>query len=186
MLTHRGTVKRLLRKHSALLPSDHRRGKLWYPREFAWIRSQIDELAPGVPYRHGATIYAALSPQTPWERNRMLVQRVLRGEHDFPGGVFQRSWERAVRAIDEGPLVLNGPKVLAFDCNLAGCLQCLTLDTHMHQIAGADYAKTKYADLDAAYREAARRAGVAPAHFQATLWLAYRPARDSDPDERRT
>lgn len=182
-MTHEATVKRLCLLYRTAIPPDRKRGREWYALERKWIEAQIDELAPHVPYRHGCTIYAALSPQTPWERNRRLVQAVLRGD-TYPGGVFRRSWDRAEAAIHSGPLVLGGPKVIAFDCNLAGCKECLTLDTHMHKIARAPYATTDYAWLDHAYRAAARRCKALPAEFQATLWLAYRPDRPLDPDER--
>lgn len=96
--THEATIRRLLRKWSVTTTKQRRRGRNWYPLERAWIEAQIDELAPELPKRHGPSIYAALSPQMPWERNRKLVRRVLAGE-DYPGGCFPLSWERATDAV---------------------------------------------------------------------------------------
>lgn len=180
-MTHEPTVKRLVRLYRRTTPADHLAGLKWYAQERAWIEAQIDELAPHVPYRHGCTIYAALSPQTPWERNRELVRAVLRGD-SYPGGVFQRSWERATAALTQGPLVLGGPKVLSFDCNLAGCECCVTLDVHMHRMSRWPLT-APYEPLAESFRAAARRVGMAPAPFQATLWLTFRPGRPTDPSD---
>ncbi len=158
---------------------------MWYPNEALWLMEQARELNPTMDPRNALTVYAALSPQMPWERNRKLTQLVLRGERQFPGGCFQRSWERATRAVTEGPTVLGGPKVISFDCNLAGCVICVTLDVHMYKIARAK-PSFDYDTLATTHQAAARRVGEQPAHFQATLWLAYRPDRPGDPDERLT
>lgn len=180
-MIHEPTTRRLLRLYDATGRRERRAGARWYPQELDWIGEQIAELSPGVPLRHGATIYAALSPQMPWDRNRELVRAVLRGD-SYPGGVFQRSWDRATRAIVEGPLVLGGPKVISFDCNLAGCVDCVTCDIHMHRLANWPVTGS-YGTLADSLRAAARRRKTPPAHLQATLWLAYRPGRPLDPKD---
>ncbi len=183
-MIHEATAKRLIRIYATTDDTDRRRGAEWYEREAEWLTQLGQEVDPLVPSRHVLSIYAALSPQMPWERNRRLTRRVLE-RSPYPGGVFKRSWERATLAVQEGPTALGGPKVLSFDCNLAGCKECLTLDVHMHKIAKWPLSGS-YEILSDTYRAAARRCGALPSEFQATLWLFGRPPRPGDPDERLT
>lgn len=181
-MIHEPTAKRLVRIYRTTDDNDRRRGAEWYDREAEWLMALAASIDPMVPARHVLSIYAALSPQMPWERNRELTRKVLE-RHPYPGGVFKRSWERANLAIQEGPTALGGPKVISFDCNLAGCKECLTLDVHMHKIARWPLTGS-YETLADTYRAAARRCQALPSEFQATLWLFMRPSRPGDPDER--
>jgi hypothetical protein len=182
-MTCEATVKRLCRRYAATTQEQRQRGAEWYDNERKWLREQAEP--HGVSERYACAVFAALSPQMPWDRNRKLTLAVLGGATESPGGVFPNSWRRAVAARNQGPMHLGGPKVMAFDCNLAGCTECITVDVHMFRIAGYP-PDANYEAVAACYRMAARRCGVPPAHFQATLWLAYRPERPSDPDERLT
>jgi len=170
-------AKRLVRLAARIDAETWRSGELWYPQEARWIRRQARE--HGRDERHALAAYAALSPRLQVGPNRRALVAILRGER--PRGVFGRSVAAAEAAMSgHGPG--NGPKVRAFDCNLAGCPECVTVDVWASKAAGLaapDTAK-RYADTAHAYRLAAGRVGVDPRTLQAAAWIHIRGWKPSD------
>lgn len=137
-----------------------------------------------------AGVIAALSPQSPWDRNVKDAHALLAGEaiHVKPDSLTKA--ERIIAG--EHPLdVLRGNKVRAFYAAIMGDHSVVVVDRH----AASCYANRKLSDaqvrpvfatsgklyrrIAAAYRRAAREAGIAPCAMQAVAWVQWRQARSN-------
>jgi hypothetical protein len=167
---HEATVKRLIRLYDKTTTLEKAQGLTWYANEGAWITATaaVFETSPA----HVVAAYAALSPRLRVSKNREAIVGLLSGRRR--SGVFGRSQNMALAALGIGASALRGPKVTRFACNLGGCQQCVTLDTHAVKAAGGDPKRFDYDKLEAAYQAAAKRLGIPPAVLQATLWVQER------------
>jgi hypothetical protein len=139
----------------------------------------------GVTLHRAAGVIAALSPMNTWAVNLMLAGRVLaaasRGRRRRPARCGLRANVDKAWLIAQGarPLdVLSGPKVRSFYRNMTGDLDAVTIDRWAARAAGLPdhYAssQSRYDEVSAAYREAAKTVGLSPAVFQAIIWCSIR------------
>lgn len=165
-------------------------GEAWYPAAHL-AAVGIAELCPaGIGTVRAAAILAALSPRTQWSVNLRWAQDIaLAATWGQPcPNVGTRSMRAKAWAIAHGAnpdAELRGPKVRRFWRNLCGDLEPVTLDTWAIRPVGWEPLhlgrKGWYERLERAYQYAAARVGVAPATFQAQVWLALRGAKPTDP-----
>lgn len=130
-----------------------------------------------------ASVIAALSPRTSWERN---VAGAVALFVDGPAGArrlgcMDRNVETATRASGSGFDALNGPKTSRFARNIAGDRESVTVDVWACRVVDVDEnllaRKGVYDALERAYQDAARVVGVDPATMQATTWIVARNGR---------
>lgn len=151
-------------------------GAWWYPTAGDVVATMAQDF--GLSRLHAAGVVSALSPRMPWVRNVAAARSILSGD----GRVWHtRQQERIARAIAAGgdPLaILRGPKTLAFALALSGLTTAVVLDTHMLCIMGmppgSQLTGRAYRSAASSLSAAARKVGVAPRDFQATLWVHQR------------
>ena len=144
-----------------------------------WYR-ESRRTARALARKHGHTlsrsagVIAALSPRTQWAANISGADHILGGGDTGPG--FNANVEKACRIRDgERPLqVLGGPKVTAFYRAIMGDKHAAVVDVWMWRAMGVAPGDVPYAVAEAALREAASKAGVAVADFQAIVWTQVR------------
>lgn len=166
--------------------SQHTRGLAWY-----WNASTIaNDLATvyNVTYEQACGVLAALSPSTDWDRNVALAHDMLNSGdcgHAY-GDAIRKA--RLIRDGADPATVLGGRKVRSFYQAVywAGETGHVVVDRHAHAVAlgvskplgdwaaKALDAPARYQIVAAAYRHAARRAGIAPADMQAVTWVTFR------------
>lgn len=175
--------------------SDYAAGCRWYSDAYAMAVRISDYSVHGHPDNVNALdpeqvvgIMAVLSPSTDWDRNVKLAHdMVMTGDCSHAYGLcIERA--RAIREGEPVQTVLGGRKVRSFyNCIMAqGQGGHVVVDRHAHAIALGvraplgDWAAAaldkpgRYQVVAAAYRYAARCAGISPAHMQATTWLHFR------------
>jgi hypothetical protein len=174
--TLEGYVVNLMAAWRNCTPDQMERGRQWYP-----VAHQLAMVVGDGDARKGAGVIAALSVQKKWEHNAALALDAGNGNvHGHMGSALAK-----VRAILEGAdpedVLPMAAKTGHFFRNIADPSDPdpVTIDRHAHDVAvGERYGnrdrglsnKTRYATLALAYRLGARRAGVTPSVFQATLW----------------
>lgn len=145
----------------------------------------------------GCEVLAILSPRCPWEVNIEAFRRVVSGEFDCPDSCLPLQFARAVRhwhSASEPPTTL---KCMNFaDCVYHGGLCCaVCLDTHAlnaalgrvatRQELNRHFANTRqgtehpeglgaYDALAEIYTDQADKEGLAPAQYQAIIWIVQR------------
>lgn len=164
------------------------RGKAWYWQANGIANNLAREHALSLEQACG--ILAALSPSTDWERNVSLAFTLAETgdcSHAYGDAI------RKARLIRDNPdsdplLFIGGRKVRSFYHSVywAGINSHVVVDRHAHAIAlgmrkplGDWAAKAldapgRYQVVAAAYRAAARRAGIDPSEMQAVTWLVFR------------
>lgn len=189
MFTTRTMRDRLLRIFENA-PSEARAAADWYrdvaARDCAHIAQTTD-----VPFRTVAATMAILSPGPQYAVNVADTRRMCAwAATGFVGDVPTVSTYGANRAKaaamlggtahgGDPAMYVTGPKVSAFFRNICGDLEHVTLDRHAVRPisqAGKDTPvnKTERASMEDAYRRAAAKVGLAPAEFQAVVWVAIR------------
>lgn len=156
-------------------------GMRWY-REAFELAKQLD---PANPHR-AAGIIAAVSPMTPWVRNKQLAIRCFE-EGGLSDGTLSRNRIKANRILaGEAPLdVLSGNKVRAFyqgivnDPEAAVCIDRHAFDIAIGRITndaarGVLKSDRVYREFETVYVRAAKRLGVTPTECQATTWTQWR------------
>jgi hypothetical protein len=140
----------------------------------------------GVDLRVCAAVTAALSPQCEWSRNLIAAENILAGRSWSGAGPYVVNVRKAEtlyreRSHDLTTVFKFAPKVASFACNLAGDYGPVTVDTHAAQAAHLNPrllprldTPKGYQTIADAYVDAATIAGIAPAHFQATVWLTWK------------
>ncbi len=160
--------------------ADREGGMAWY-REAQRIAM---ELSPGDVWK-GAGVIAALSPLKQWPLNLRLAREAF-ATGVAAGNIGQHN-EKAQRILDGEPaldVLPAGKKTHAFAAAIAtgGETDITTIDRHAYDVALAKVhtdATRKigariYRELDAAYHEAARIAGVSIHELQAVTWVTWR------------
>jgi len=174
--------------------SDTESGLAWYNDAKTQAESIAIEFE--VPLNTVVGVMAALSPNNRWERNvinaREMVKAFVAGESVESVTV---STYKAMRAkawsiledilIDHNDILerLNGQKIRSFYSNIIG-LDEVTIDGHALNIARGErveltsnktnIGKRLYSDLQAAYIQAAKQAGIEPRQMQAITWTTWR------------
>lgn len=185
---HERYVSNIIQAWLDATPEDVRIGLSWYP-----VAHDLAEILGDGDARKGAGVIAALSPQTPWERNCSLAQDAVDGDvHGHSGKTLLK-----VRAILDGAdpedVLPRDKKTGHFFRNILDPTDPdpVTIDRHAHDIAvGERYGSqnrglgcaSRYATLAHAYREAARRMGILPCVLQAVTWMSWRRKVNSQPE----
>ena len=187
-LTMVANLKRLYRRSTA---EDKRSGLDWYPSARRIVREWSAHY--GYHPSAGACVIAAISPQCPWERNLVIADDVL-AQRPPSIGAIRENVRKALILRDVDPDVWNylsaedmmprvfptGPKVACFAGNLGGSSALVTVDTHAAQAAVGDPTFSAglrwklYTAIATAYAEAAADFDIAPADFQAILWVTWK------------
>lgn len=159
-------------------------GSYWYTdaHELAWT------LAGEGGVEMAAGVIAALSPRTPWGRNKELAVRAFADGHASGTlGVSVRAADRILAGED--PLtVLKGDKVRNFYLSIMGGTNSVTVDRHALEVyLGKRFldaerppvGKRLYREVSEAYVIAAddweaRKHGLTPVQVQAITWLVWR------------
>lgn len=175
--------RNLLKLYRRALPVDIELGTAWYPLAHRIMVEWSDTY--GYSIATVACVTAAISPQVDWARNLIIADDILAGRPASVGGAYNSNLRKAERIRDDRacqmlPYFPSGPKVASFACNLAGDYAIVTVDTHALQAALNDVQSrlaltwTRYAVFAEAYQQAARKAGIEPAFFQAIIWHVWK------------
>ncbi len=181
-------VANLVEWYSRASLTQRKQGKTWYGEAHALARSLSKTTKRDLPTVVG--VLAALSPRCAWGDNVLGAISILRtGKTPRKSPILSANLTKAKRIIDgEKPLdVLRGSKVLAFYENMLRPKNSrqVTIDIHAARAAYNTTTLTKKqegyvfrpkgnAELQVAYRKAARKYRLKPHKFQAIIWLTVR------------
>lgn len=179
---------RLHRWYQQSTAEEREQGAQWYRDAYL----EACELADRhhVELGTAAGVIAALSPNSQWSQNLIDADSVLGARFDPTGFDETRvttynSNKRKAFDIAQSEQVfptLSGPKVTAFYLNICGALDETTIDSHIinawfgfrrtgTKLPGV--AKSIIERIGADVRHCARHYGLAPAQFQAIIWLVW-------------
>ncbi len=130
-------------------------------------------------------LLAATSPQTNIVRNTFLTAQLFAYINDAILCKMPMKFEAHLNNVCRAllGLPLSGQKVEAFQANLRGDQNAVTVDVWMMRVFNRDSdapSAKEYEDLTAATRKVAKQYGVAPAQMQAALWVGIK-ALEGDP-----
>lgn len=189
------TSRHILATYRNATSAERAEGRRWYDdaRALAANLAHTPDHRPGVTLAQSAGVIAALSPLTPWNRNKELA---LLAVTNHKASQTLGNSVRAADAILNGsdPLtVLKGDKVRNFYLSILGDSDAVTIDRHALEVyQGRRYrdadrpavGKRLYREASEAYRRAARtlnRTDPDAAHdpltasqLQAITWVAWR------------
>lgn len=132
-------------------------------------------------------LLAATSPQTNIIRNTFLTSQIFGFINDAILCKMPMKFEAHLNNVCRAllGLPLSGQKVTAFQANLLGDQNAVTVDVWMMRVFNRDSdapSAKEYEDLTAATRRVAKKYGVAPAQMQAALWVGVK-AMEGDPSD---
>lgn len=156
-------------------------GSIWYQEGQAICRELA--LEHGITLEQAATVLAAFSPMTPWDRNVFLATEFINGRKVATLG---NNIRMAEAGIVGGIATLKGKKTNAFARNLSGDLDAVTIDTWMIKAAGIvrepgkkkGINDTEYNTLALALTKVADANNMPPAVVQAIIWISIRGKAD--------
>ena len=183
-------------------PQDVAAGIAWYAEAYEECRQIADEYTPyGISIHLAAGVVAALAPNNRWSTNvtnaRDLIDAFVNGRDMDSvsvctyGAMKRKAWQILYQirpSHDSSKAILNGKKIVCFYENIMGEDTC-TIDGHARNIAYNERVnltnnKTnigikEYANLQEAYRQAAKRCTVNGRRFkayelQAVTWVTWR------------
>lgn len=173
-------VQNIVDLYMSATPEDIAEGTLWYADAYT-LAITLDPANPAA----AAGVIAAMSPITPWGRNKDLAERAYRD--GAASGTLSRNCDKANEIMaGADPLdVLKGEKVVNFYLSIIGDQNAVCIDRHAYDIAvgtvtndvSRDKAlrrKGEYDKIAALYREAAERIGILPSELQAITWTIWR------------
>ena len=196
------SVANILAVYNLATADDLREGLAWYQTAHQWCRVQAGSNRPHLIARN-AGIVAALSPLNGWGNNKRKAAEVIskRGRITVvkgqPNGIGLGANVAKAIAIYKGadPLdILSGDKVRAFYRTILDPMGDIdpVIDRHAFDIAVGERTDEKrrgilsrkgvYSEFAAAYREAAKIAGIGSAQMQAVTWIAWRNIHGIDAD----
>jgi len=155
-------------------PKQRRAGLRWYARARGEVRTLAHDTGTGESVAAG--VVAALSVRQRWDRNLALARVCLRGGRVrgvLPWARTTAYWIR--RGAD--PDTVLAMKTRAFYRALLGERDAVVLDVWMWRGAGRNIPTRRQAAYDryaTVLRREAARAGVAPVHYQAVVWVVLR------------
>lgn len=198
MITIHGVSADIIRRnlddrYRAATEDQRERGLKWYLDARGVVLSAVGESMLLI----GCEVLALLSPRCPWEVNIEAFGRVVGGSWDCPDRCLPRQFARATRHWRWGDDPPTTRKCGAFaDCIYYGGLcYSICLDTHMvnaalgrtatQQELKRHFSNTRrgtahpeglgaYDALASIYTDEAIKAGIAPAQYQAIIWLVQR------------
>lgn len=168
-------------------------GEVWTPRN-TWQAAAHEKVRR---FAVGCEVLALLSPRCPWEVNIEAFRRVASGEFDCPDQCIPRQFARAARHWESGEEPPTTPKCRSFADSVyyGGLCRSVCLDTHALNAAlgrtatqqglNRHFANTRrgtehpeglgaYDALAEIYTNQADKEGLAPAQYQAVIWLVQR------------
>jgi len=156
-------------------------GSVWYHEGQSMCRELA--LEHGITLEQAATVLAAFSPMTPWDRNVFLATEFINGRKVATLG---NNIRMAEKGIVGGIATLKGKKTNAFARNLSGDLNAVTIDTWMIKAAGIvrepgkkkGINDTEYNTLALALTNVAKANNMPPAVVQAIIWCQVRGRAD--------
>ncbi|WP_258177316.1 DUF7178 family protein [Streptomyces solincola] len=171
-------VINIMDEYAKASPDQLARGRAWYltAHQLADMISEGNVMA-------GAGVIAALSAQKSWAENSRLASRAF--ESGAPSGHTGETLAKAAKIMAGADPAVVLP-MTAKTGNFYRCIldpedaEAVCIDRHAHDIAvGETYgsrdrglsAKTRYAVVAHAYREAAMRLGELPSTVQAVTWV---------------
>lgn len=179
------TALDILKIYALATPEEIVAGCNWYEdaRLIASTLAHGSDHRPAVTRDMAAGVIAALSPLTPWERNKELAIRAI-VDHEA-SGTLGNSVRAANRILAGEPVldVLKSDKVRNFYLSILGDADAVCVDRHAWEVfEGKRYAdrdrptvtKRRYREAADAYREAAIGNGVSATALQAITWLVWR------------
>ena len=198
-MTDAPKVSNIIAVYNRASAENIRWGLMWYPT----AHRQALAMGGGRAWHleRNAGIIAALSPLNGWKNNLRKAREVVskRGnivvEKGKPNGIgLGKNVEKAVRIYrGEDPLnVLSGDKVTAFYRTILNPWGDIdpVIDRHAFDIAVGERTDDKrrgalsragvYAEFAAAYREAAKVAGIGSSQMQAITWEQWRTEHGID------
>lgn len=152
----------------------------WYDDAFTRVEA--------IAWRTGHTVTQAvvalahLSPRTRWAENLALLDLFLQGEPK-PAGVFAKSWANAMKTLsgEKPPLetfARRANKTRHFAHAILGDKHAVCVDTWTARVAGVESDRIRgqrvYNAVVDAYRNGARRVGIAPRDLQSVTWVVVR------------
>lgn len=182
-------LSNLMRLWDQATIDERKAGRDWY---FS-ARRTVGKLAGkhNLPPSTVAGIIAALSPGMEWDRNISETERFIKTRGNDAYSVYGRSNDDKARSIlahpTESPLsFLGGPKTRAFYRTIMNpaCDDNVVIDSHSW-CAGLNrtngrwdktirVTESRHWWMGRHYIECARRLGLYPSEFQATIWLVWK------------
>ena len=184
-VTYETIVRRILATFDSASASDLESGARWYDEAGTLAVNMAS--AHSLTLEQTASVIAALSPRTTWERNVLGAAAYFCGGPDAARRVvfLSANVDKAIVAERDGfgAFGPKAPKTRSFARNIAGDRESVTVDVWACRVANLDEdrlgRKGAYDVVADAYRAAARRRGVDPATMQATTWVVARNGRAS-------
>ncbi len=132
-------------------------------------------------------LLAATSPQTNIIRNTFLATQMFAFINEAVLCKIKMAFEAHLNNVCRAllGLPLSGQKVSAFQANLLGDQNAVTVDLWMMRVFNRDNeapTPAEYEDISRATRKAAKEFGVSPAQMQAALWVGIK-AVQGDPSD---
>ena len=201
-MTDTPSVANILAVYNAATADDLREGLAWYQTAHDWCVTMAGSRRSHLIARN-AGIVAALSPLNGWGNNKRKAAEVIsrRGRISVvkgePNGIGLGANVKKAIAIYKGadPLdILSGDKVRAFYRTILDPQGDIdpVIDRHAFDIAVGERTDEKrrgilsrkgvYHQFAAAYRDAAKIAGIGAAQMQAVTWIAWRNIHGIDAD----
>lgn len=155
-----------------------RNGLEWYPATRLWCREMAERYGVGIDTT--AAILAVLSQRKRWRENKLAAVQALKGTPYAAMGQMRRKVQRLLNG--ENPAhVVTGPKIRSFWKAIMGDQDAVVLDVWMLKAYG-ETKKTltpkQYERLADRLRRDAKRLGIAPSVYQATVWVEIRGAHN--------
>lgn len=160
-------------------------GTQWYSEAYnlAYQLAHTPDHRPAVTRDMVAGVIAALSPLTPWDRNKELAVRAVT-DHKA-SGTLGNSVKAADRILSGEPVldVLKSPKVRNFYLCIIGNPRAVCIDRHAFEVwQGKRYKDSerptvtpkRYREAAEAYQRAADTLELRPSELQAITWLTWR------------
>lgn len=186
------SIHRLQGLYRTATPYERSAGRSWYKEANLEVTRLADKYH--VELGIAAGVVAVLSPGTSWEQNLIDADTILAGWRSGarPFSLVVTTYgvnkTKAWRILKDGRVFphLNGPKVVPFYHNLCGDLSVPTIDSHAvnawhgRRVVGSQRGlwlrrrHTVYRTVAADYTRAAVSRGIAPAQFQAIVWLTWK------------
>jgi hypothetical protein len=172
-------ARRLVRLYAQATEQDIAEGIAWYGR--AGDTAERMAAQYGVSAEDAAGVIAILSPRNRWALNianaeALIAWYAVDQSSPLPEvNTFNANRAKAIRWLQGDRSALSGPKVEAFYAAIVGDCERVCVDSWATLAAGLGKVPgTKLPRIAQGYRIAARRLGLAPAHFQAIIWVLIR------------
>lgn len=162
-------------------------GLNWYNEARDYCR--MVSLETNRPFISVCAALAALSPRNKWDRNKLDLLELCKGNKAHKFGTFKAMVNKANNCLlvdNYQDLVneLNGPKIIAFFDNIYNeDSQMVTVDFHMHHIGlgmvlaeddRPNLSKAMYDDIQRTIEQIAFNNKLRPYELQAILWVTWR------------